>query len=73
MVIRADDLALLDLCQDFRPRSPGVDHLVDLCGFVTLVIELQDHDIGFPTVHTRVLQEVGVDAFASLGTQLPPS
>jgi len=66
MVIRADDLALLDLGQDPRPWHARHDHRADLMAFVALMVKVQHHDIGLAAVHARMIRQVSEDVLPGL-------
>jgi hypothetical protein len=61
VAVRAPHLTLLNLFFDCFPLPFLANHLRDVDVFVTLVVELQHHGVGFAAINAGMLEEVGED------------
>jgi hypothetical protein len=66
MTVGADNIALLDLCQDVLPRSIA-QALADAELFVAQMIELQDDGVALPTVNAGALAKERDEIGSALG------
>src|SRR5687767_6628297 len=70
MAVRAAHFAFFDLGFDTRPCAPASGIGRDVGDLVADVIELENHDVCLPAIHTRMLSQVVDDLLTHLRTPL---
>jgi len=68
MAVCAPDFAFRNLLLQYIPRDGHMSESTYVCLFVAEMIEIEEINVGLPTIHAGVIREVSAHPGAQLGT-----